>query len=182
MRTSETIYDEFLILRAQDGEADALDQLVRRWHPRLLASAMRRTGDAEGARDVAQEAWGAIVRGIPRLDDPSRFPGWAMRIIANKSADWVGSRGRDRRGTPRASPDPNAADTAPDPEVDALRLALRTLDPDTRLILAFAHARDMSTREIAAALSIPEGTVKSRLHSARARLRAAIERTSHEPV
>ena len=95
-RTIESIQDELLVLRCQDGEVKAFEQLIARWAPRLLRHAMRLTGEGEAAREVAQDAWMAIVKGIRRLNDPAGFRAWAYRIVSHKCADWVRSRTRQR--------------------------------------------------------------------------------------
>jgi RNA polymerase sigma-70 factor (ECF subfamily) len=85
------------VLECQDGDATALRVLFDRWQPRFMRLAWRLTADREAARDVVQDAWLAIVRGLRRLDDPARFRVWACRIISNKCADWVRRRVVERR-------------------------------------------------------------------------------------
>ena len=91
-RTHEDIQDELLVLQCQEGDGDALKALIARWQPRLARLAWRLTGESEAARDVVQDAWLAIVRGLKRLDDPARFRWWAYRIVTNKCADWIRRR------------------------------------------------------------------------------------------
>lgn len=88
-RTHEDIHDELLVLQCQNGDADALKALVARYHPRLGRLAWRLTAERDAVRDIVQESWLAIVRGINRLDDPARFRAWAGRIVRNKCADWT---------------------------------------------------------------------------------------------
>ena len=66
-RTHEDIRDELLVLECQEGDADALKTLIKRWQPRLGRLAWRLTAEREAARDVVQDTWLAIVRGIKRL-------------------------------------------------------------------------------------------------------------------
>ena len=93
-RTADQIADELLVLGSQAGDTTAWRRLVERWQPRLFAQAFRLAGTREGAADITQESWLAIVRSLRRLDDPARFRFWARRIVANKSADWVRQGGR----------------------------------------------------------------------------------------
>ncbi len=86
---SPQIVDELLVLECQRGDAQALDRLVERWDRRLHAHAFRLCGDVESASEVVQEAWLAIVRGIPKLKDPGRFRPWIYRIVTHKAADHV---------------------------------------------------------------------------------------------
>lgn len=91
-RTPEDIQDELLVLQCQEGDRAAFRSLITRWQPRLRRLAWRLTSERETARDVVQDAWLAIVRGLGRLDDPARFRSWAYRIVSNKCADWTRRR------------------------------------------------------------------------------------------
>jgi RNA polymerase sigma-70 factor (ECF subfamily) len=178
-RTPDTILDELLVLDSQAGDEAALAELVRRWHPRLLAHAFRLTGDQDGAGDVVQEAWLGIVRGLERIDDPARFAGWARRVVANKAADWIRRRQVERRTSPLDLSTASAAETPgrSSEASRAVRDAIAGLDDAHRSVVALHYVEDMSVAEIAAVLDIPVGTVKSRLHTARERLRTALERS-----
>lgn len=186
-RSTDAILDEWLVLSAQGGEAEAFEALARRWHRRLIAHAFRRTGQAEGAAEAVQDAWLAIVRGLPTLDDPARFPGWAYRIVDHKAVDWVRRRGRRRSVERRIDTEdeaealaPASSDSSPTEDerrdaVDRLRRLLLTLPGDQRAILSLFYTDGRSVREIAEVLGIPEGTVKSRLFHARKHLKLRME-------
>jgi len=102
-RTPSEVLDEYLVLRGQAGEPEAFRLLVERWQPRLLAHAFRYTQSGDAARDVTQESWMAIVKGLSRLDDPTRFRAWAYRIVANKARDWVRREQARRRAAQRGA-------------------------------------------------------------------------------
>lgn len=173
------ISDDWLVLRAQGGDGDALAALVARRQDLVMRHALRLTGDAEAAADVAQEAWLAVVRGLDRLDDPRAFQAFALRIVAHKAADWTRGRVRRRRAWPGlralaerlASPAPDA----PSDDARALGEAMDTLSADHAVVVALHYAEGLPLGAIAAALDVPVGTVKSRLHHARERLRLALE-------
>ena len=118
----------------------------------------------------------AIVRGLGSLRDPARFRAWALRIVANKARDWI-RREQSRRGaTQRAELDPPDHETAH--VCDALQrvcAGLDELEPGQRVVLAFFYLEEMTVAEIADALSVPVGTVKSRLFHARNALRDRLE-------
>lgn len=182
-RSLESIYEEWLVLRSQDGEVAALKELVERWQPRLLRHAWRLSGDREAARDVAQSAWLAIVRGIRGLGDPARFGPWAYRIVTNKCADRVRRLQRQRKMTDAVAHQRREAGDSgqtADDSADELRCALRRLTGDRRALLALHYVDGLTLPEIARALDVPLGTVKSRLHHARNELRGALERKDHE--
>ncbi len=180
MRTPDDIHDELLVIRCQDGDREALAELVERWQPKLLRQAMRLTGTADAAADVAQETWLAIVRGIRRLDDPAAFRDWAYRIVTHKCADWVRRRQRQRAAggplvaEPAAVPPPTED---PSGDIAALRHALKLLPTQQKAILAMFYLDCLPIRLIAEMLSLPEGTVKSRLYHARCHLKEVLERS-----
>lgn len=183
MSRTQQALDELLILDCQRGDPPALELLARRWQQRMLAHARRLTGSDEGALDVTQDAWVAIVRGLPRLADPARFPAWALRIVANKSRDWIRGRQRRRRRDEAARQEPippghaREPDARPENDSERVRAALARLDDDRRTVLALHYRDALSVEAIAVILSIPVGTAKSRLFRARNQLRLLLEET-----
>lgn len=176
--SSSAVLDEYLVIESRLGDARAFGRLVRRWHPRLLGHAYRYTRDREAARDVTQESWMAIMRGLGSLRDPARFRAWAFRIVANKARDWV--RREQARRQAREGAEVVAELSEPGPAAGAirrLREGLARLEPGQRSILTWFYLEEMSVREIAEWLDVPDGTVKSRLFHARNALRAALAET-----
>ena len=164
--------DEILVLDCQTGSVPALESLVTRWQKRLWRHAYSLTGDADGAWDVTQEAWLGIIRGIGRLDDPAKFPGWAFRIVTHKAYDWIGRRKKSRPTERPAIQDPAAENESPRRELASdLDRILQQLPTDLSAVLRLHYLEDFSVAEIARILRIPEGTVKSRLYAARAAFR-----------
>lgn len=171
----QPVFDELLVLQCQAGDGAALDELVKRWQPRLMRHALRLSMNPEIAGDICQEAWLAIVRGIHRVSDPAMFRAWALRIVANKAADWL--RRKHREGLQVTGEEPRERDRADPPEALAqVQAALARLSSERREILELRYLEELSTAEIAVVLAIPEGTVKSRLHHARNHLREVLER------
>ncbi len=181
-RTHEDIQDELLVLQSQEGDAEALGSLIKRWQPRLGGLAWRLTGEREAARDIVQEAWLAIVRGLNRLDDPARFRSWAYRIVRNKCADWTRRRvarraaAKDLQAEAATACDQATSQTGSAGDVARLREAMSNLPPEQKAILSFHYLDGMTIAEIARVLDVPKGTVKSRLHYARNRLKRTLER------
>jgi RNA polymerase sigma-70 factor (ECF subfamily) len=182
-RPYEDIQNEFLVLTAQAGDGDALKELVEQWQPRFARLAWRLTGQKDAARDVAQDSWVAIVRGLARLDDPASFRAWAYRIVRNKCADWTRKRIAGRRVQAQVAAEaPAHLSESPRDETEAaddrtrLRIALATLPQEQHAILSLHYLDGMTIAEIARVMGIPAGTVKSRLFYARSSLKQAIER------
>lgn len=185
-RTTGEIFDELLVLNSQHGDMQAWRQLVNRWQPRFYAQARRLTGHPDGAADVTQDTWMAIMRSIHRLNDPARFRSWAHRILANKAVDWIRRQQRERSALGVAGTDTTVVQQIPAPteEVDRkvikLKQAIRSLPAEHRHLLSMFYIERMSLVEIAEVLGIPLGTVKSRLHSVRQELKQVIEGYSDE--
>lgn len=166
---SHQIVDEILVMDCQDGDSEALDMLVSRWQRRLWAHAYRIVRDGEAAWDITQESWLAIVRGLRKLNDPARFGPWSMQIVANKGRDWIRKRSRTMpapQEKEEADGDCDKVDQAGD-----LSKILSRLPASHRSILKLHYIDQVSVADIAGLLDIPHGTVKSRLHKARAKFK-----------
>lgn len=169
--------DELLVVRCQLGEADAFDALIARWHTPLWQYIRRMTGRDDDAQDALQEVWLRVIRGIARLRDGSRLRGWLFGIARRVLMD----RLRRHYATPAAGDvdleDVMAESDALDREADlaALDAALTGLPLAEREILTLFYLDDLSIAELAEALDIPVGTVKSRLFRARKMTRALME-------
>ncbi|NYZ61904.1 RNA polymerase sigma factor [Luteimonas deserti] len=182
-RDSGRIFDEYLASAARAGDRAAWERLVARWHPRLLRHAWRMTGHPEQARDAVQEAWIDILRGLRRLDDAAAFPAWALRIVTRRCQRLVRAAVRERTGLAAYTDDPLLAQAldAPgerDAEVANVLAAMERLPPEQRAALSLFHLEHLGVAEIAVALDIPPGTVKTRLMHARRKIRAQLEGAS----
>lgn len=164
--------DLYHVSLAAQGDVQAFDALYRRWHPRWLRLARRLTGNADEARDVMQDASLTIARDIHKLRDPERFSAWAYTIIRRRAADHIRRAIRDRQviadmPEPEAKKGPESA--------YSLRQALSHLPETEQLMLSLFYVEGLRGTEIAAALGIPLGTVKSRLSTARRKLKTQYE-------
>lgn len=176
----DAVLDEWLVVQSQLGDAVAFGHLVRRWQGRVLRRAFYFTRDPEAAKDVAQESWTAVIRGLRSLRDPGRFPAWTLQIVANKSRDWVRREEARRRAARRAQAELASAEPTPTPGADLVervRAGLAELDPARRSVLRWFYLEGRSVAEIADLLGVPAGTVKSRLFRARDALRVRLEET-----
>jgi len=182
MSNPDEIYDEWLVLRCQGGDAKALTLLVERWQPRLMGLAVRILGERDAAEDAVQSCWVDVVRRINSVNDPKSIRPWLFRIVANKCADT--QRKRSKRGQIESTanadqvPDPNAekrqSEVRQSDQVAQLRNAMKTLDDGHRDVLRMHYLEALSVDAIAKRLSIPAGTVKSRLYHARQKLKQSL--------
>lgn len=169
-RTLRDISEEWLVVEAQCGDADAWRLLVEIWDGRLRHRAARHLGTP--GTDVVQDVWMSVARGLRTLDDPARFGPWVYRILARRCADEIRRAKRGRRGAPARE---NADSGHGGDEIDALRRALGQLHPEQRLLMSMHYGDGLSVRVIAGVLGIAEGTVKSRLRAGREALRMRLE-------
>jgi RNA polymerase sigma-70 factor (ECF subfamily) len=135
----------------------------------------------DDARDVTQDALVRAWHGFGGLRSPDALDAWLRAIVVNGCRNVLRSRRRSVRSIPVESAAEVPARGAPladaFAERDRLDRAFEGLSPDDRAILALRFSLDLPIREVAAALDIPEGTAKSRLHKATARLRDLLRET-----
>jgi RNA polymerase sigma factor (sigma-70 family) len=176
-RNAARILDEYLVAATRTGDGKAFGMLAERWHGKLVAHGWRLTGDLEAARDLAQESWVEIARGISGLKDERAFPAWAYRIATRRCARAVGRMVRERghgEALAQESPELEQA-TGEGIDSERLRKAIAALPNDQRSAIALFYLEEMSVAEVAVALNVPAGTVKTRLMHARRKLRVALE-------
>ena len=172
----DRLLDGYLVIGAQAGDRAAAEALARRYHGRLVAHAWRLTGDLELARDVVQSSWIDIARGLPGLKDETAFPAWAYQIVTRRCARTI--RGRQADRALEGALNQAGRDDATLPSEIAtprLKAAILALPSAQRAALALFYVEDLGVSEIAVALNVPAGTVKTRLMHARRALRAALE-------
>ncbi len=175
----EKALEAYLVAAARLGERASMAQLVNLRGPRLMSHAIRLLGDAEHARDVVQDAWIEILRGLGGLRDDAAFLPWALRIVTRRVARVIRSRQKDRKlagdfAAEAETTTPEAGTNAV--EAAEVRRAIASLPPDQAATIALFYLEDMSVAEVALALDVPVGTIKTRLMHARRKLRAILER------
>jgi RNA polymerase sigma-70 factor (ECF subfamily) len=163
-----------IVERARQGDHDAFTVLVDLNLARLDAAARLVLRDPELARDAVQEGLIRAWRDLPGLRDPDRFEAWLYRLTINACLDLARRRRRRPIEVELTSID---GPSAPDPsgalaDRQLVDEALGRLDPGHRAVVALHFLLGMPLAEVAAALRIPVGTAKSRLHYALATMRA----------
>lgn len=169
---TEQVYNEWLVLRCQSGDRDAIEALVEHWHGQLVRFATVVLREPDLAHEAVQDAWLAIIRGLPRIRDPSRCHSWMLRIVHNKCRDLM------RRRVPEgelASEPAGRLQLSKLEDREEIDQVLATLSNDHRAVLALHYLHDMEVTAIADLLRVPAGTIKSRLHHAREAFRRAME-------
>lgn len=168
--------DRELVERAQGGDRDAYEALVRASASRLYATAYRIVRDGDRADDAVQQALVAMWRELPSLRDPHRFEAWTYRLVVRFAL--LDSRRARRTGVQEIRVEestPTRSDAFADADVrDQLSRALAELSLEHRTVVVLHHYSGLALGEIAEILGVPYGTVGSRLHHATRALRAAV--------
>ena len=163
--------DEYQVVLAQEGDRQAFELLYRRWHPKLLRLACRLLGEPEAAQDAAM----TIAKNISRLQDPSRFSAWAYTIVRRRVADHISKAVKTRDLKQKLiHTSIDVADVSADEKL-TLKQGLSHLSEAEQLLLKLFYTDGLKAVEIAAAMGIPLGTVKSRLYKARQNLKSIYE-------
>jgi RNA polymerase sigma-70 factor (ECF subfamily) len=166
-----------LVVQAQRGDEGAFASLALVIGNRLHPIAHRILRDADLADDATQQALLEIWRDLPQLRDPTRFQGWAYRLLVR--ACYAEGK-KTRRWAPNlrvlhpeeATESDGLASVA---DRDQLERAFRRLSVEHRAVVVMHHYLDLPVDEVAGSLGVPVGTVRSRLYYAMRALRAALD-------
>jgi RNA polymerase sigma-70 factor, ECF subfamily len=174
--------DLSLVRWAQSGEIWAFDRLVLKYRSQIVELAKRHRLNPADAEDVAQEAFIRAYRGLPRFRCESAFYTWLFRIASNCARNQLKVRARDRfdrtidfPGDDNASNPPSRLQELETPEelmlTDEIRgtvsSTLEKLSDEQRTVITLREIDGLSYQEIALLMSIPIGTVRSRVFRAR---------------
>jgi RNA polymerase sigma-70 factor (ECF subfamily) len=182
--TVEASVEIELVVRAQRGEHEAFQDLVREPYHRLYALARRILRDPYLAEDAVQDAIVRAWRDPRGLRDPARFEAWLYRLLVNACRD---EARRLRRREIEVSVLPIDRSSGDDgvglvADRDELERAFLRLSIDQRAALVLSHYAGYSAPEIAALIGVPTGTVYSRLHYGAQAMRAALAPPADAPV
>jgi len=183
---------EGIVRRCLRGDERAYRELVERYQPQVYSLALRMVRRAEDAEDLTQETFVRMFRALDRYDPTRAFGAWLMTIASRLCIDHI------RRGKFRPNPlTRREPGTDEEYSIDVPDLGLRpdevvehqeeerrgqelidSLPPHYRIVVLLRHQQQLSYEEIAEVLSLPLGTVKARVHRARALLKERIARMS----
>ncbi len=185
-----TSTDQDAIRRCLAGERDAFGELVERWQDRIYGAIYRIVWDAETARDLAQETFLRAYTKLESFQGGAAFGTWLYSIALNQARSELrrrsaaknkpplsldsmrGQGGEAREMDPADNAAPSPVDTIATREhCELLRAEIERLDPLYREVLVMREFQNLSYEEVAEAVGVPVGTVRSRLHRARRDLR-----------
>ncbi len=169
--------DELTLRRAQRGDDAAARVLIERYQTRVFALISRMLGPGRRAEveDLAQDTFLQVFRALPGFaaTGPARLSTWILTFAARRAIDTLRRRAPTLLSDP--SPSPSADALVRRAQVGAaLERAIAALSPDHRAVFLLREVHDLDYDELAAALDVDIGTVKSRLARARAALRVAL--------
>jgi RNA polymerase sigma-70 factor (ECF subfamily) len=174
--------DSELVSRAKQQDVNAYEGLVHRYQELAFRAAYHVTLDAGEAEDAAQEAFVKAYYALNRFREGAPFRPWLLTIVVNEARNRRKAAGRRAGIEQRAFAVHASGDPARSPEAvaeagelrAALLSAIRRLREEDRLVLAYRYFFDLSEAEMADALHVARGTIKSRLSRALSRLRAVV--------
>lgn len=183
--------DAALLEGIRRNDPAAFELFVRRYGDRIFGFGVRVCGEREDARDVLQDTLLQAFRSLKSLEEPRALRSWLYRVVSNaclmRRRKKSGAPGRELsldelmpRGREEAELQLPDVSDLPDREVEraevqqVVREAIRSLAPDYRIVLVLRDMEQLSTKETADALQLPESTVKMRLHRARLAVRKAL--------
>jgi RNA polymerase sigma-70 factor (ECF subfamily) len=199
-RRAEAEEDRGLIEAAQRGDSAAFRKLVERHQRRAFAIALGMVRDENDAKDLVQEAFLRVYRGLDKFQGGSSFFTWFYRIVTNLAIDFMRKPGRKETEHDDARAQLDAADEADFPFVSRidgaepldvvhrqelgarLRAALDALPPYHRGVVLMREVEGMSYEEMAEAMKVSKGTIMSRLFHARQKLQRALADCYEEQV
>jgi len=186
-RENESEQDRRLIVRAQAGDTGAFRLLVERHQRRVFAIALGLVRDEQDAREIAQEAFLRVHKGLAQFHGGSSFFTWLYRIVTNLSIDLMRKPSRREaelhfalEGDDADSPVLPASDADPYDVVRRGQLSMRIQDalaqlpPYHRGVILMREVEGMSYEEMAEAMQVSKGTIMSRLFHARKKLQRAL--------
>ena len=172
-----------LVERAKHGDEAAYGELVETHQQIAFRTAYLITGDAGDAEEAAQDGFVKAYRALGRFRSGEPWRPWLLAIVANEARNRRRSAGRRASLALRSAAESRPGDAVPSPEAallageqrQALLAAVSALREEERLVVSCRYFLDLSEDETAQVLSLPKGTVKSRLSRALARLREEVE-------
>jgi RNA polymerase sigma-70 factor (ECF subfamily) len=189
--------DRLLLEKIRRGDAEAFDDFVDSYGERIYGFGMRVCGEREDAREVAQETMLQAFRSLKNVKEPAALRSWLYRVASNaclmrrRRSKFEPKRALSLeelkpRGPEDATFEIPDRSSMPDETVAreelraAVRRAIETIPAHYRIVLILRDMEQLTTREVADAMQLPESTIKMRLHRARLMVRSELQRTLEE--
>ena len=178
----QAVNERELVERCRSGDEHAFQELVDRYKDLVFALIARTLQDRARAEDLAQEVFLRVHRGLPYFRGEARLSTWIYRIVANVCVQEHGGRlATTSLDDEQTRAEVRAAAGSIDRQFGALELrdrlekAIARLPPHYRLVIAAHYLEGVRYEDLAEALQMPLGTVKTQLHRAKQQLRRLLE-------
>lgn len=172
---AESLTDEEMIARIQQGDTGVLEALIRKYYDEVYYFCCYKTGDSEHAYDCTQETFLKMTRYITRYTERKRFRGWLFSIARNVCNDYFRSRPEDVPDSEALLSVPESRDAIEKAETaQVVKGALKLLNEEQREVIILRFYCDFKVREIAGIIGVPLPTAKSRLKRAIEKLKGLL--------
>lgn len=177
--------DGQLVIRVRQGDLDALGVLYAQYRTQVFRTALAITRNRETAEDILQEVFLKLYRYVERIDTSLTLAPWLYRVTVNLCYTQITRQKRWLTALDDVIENLVAPPSRACPERQAekgelqtvIQQAIDSLSPSQRIVIVLHYLSDLSLKEIAYILEVPEGTVKSRLHYGRENLRQKLEKS-----
>ena len=177
----QAVHEQELVERCRRGDEGAFQELVNSYKNLVFAMIARAMPDRSRAEDLAQEVFLRVHRGLPYFRGEARLSTWIYRIVANVCVQEQQERRPATEPLDEHTPGANAATSRSDPQFsdlelrDRLEKAIARLPANYRLLVAAHYLQGVQYEDLAEALRLPLGTLKTQLHRAKRQLRRLLE-------
>lgn len=177
----QPVHEQELVERCRRGDEEAFQELVNQYKDLVFAIIARTARDRSSAEDLAQDVFLRVYRGLPYFRGEARLSTWIYRIVANVCGQEQQSRkpvtqSLDEGSLDSRAPTTRVASTLSDLMLrDRLEKAIARLPANYRLLVAAHYLQGVRYEDLAEALGLPLGTLKTQLHRAKRQLRRLLE-------
>lgn len=185
MKKASKIFDSLLVLQCQSGNKRAASLLVKRWHAKLCRHAYWYTKDLESSKDIVQDSWSTILIKINGLKDPNSFGSWALTIVTRNTISWLRKHKKELENLNmyRNQYDEVVLDNHSNEKektLARLKLSIKELPIHQQVVLNLFYIEEYNIKEISEIVNVSTGTVKSRLFTAREKLKLILNNRNYE--
>ena len=175
--------DEDLVIKMQSGDKMALAILVRRFHKLFCDKAYWLVKDKDASKDIAQDCWSIIIKKINSLKAPKQFKYWAIRIVINKSNDWLRLQTKNYKYNIDYDIEIESSTELHNENENIKVLLLKEINNlpiKQKQVVRLFYLEELSLKQISEILNISIGTAKSRLFHAREKLKTILKHRNYE--
>ncbi len=181
-KNAHKVFDSLLVLQCQSGNKKAMTLLIKRWHARLCKQAYWYTHDLEVSKDIAQDSWSKILLKIDSLKDPNSFGSWALTIVTRNAISWLRKHKKEvenlniyhKEHHKTSTQDHNHDDK--EKTLALLKKAIKKLSIDQQMVLNLFYIEEYTVKQISEIVNVSTGTIKSRLFTAREKLKLILKK------